>query len=436
MVMLLILFSKGRRRLVTLMLGVLFLNDTISIQPFSSYTLLITTCFLSLTYHRELKYTWYNFPFKTIFVILFIIHFLVVQFDNRSFPPLTFISRVFNNYVPHFLALFVGYAAISSIKVWKKSAMPMALIFSIMCIYGFITFVLQNNPYDDMLHMAFGNELGIWHDVQSRGYRVFSTLNKPNVYGYVMFLAATYLYLQRKLLNKTLYVVVTLMIILNAFLSNSRTGIVSGALMIAIYIILEYKLSYKVLGYSAGMFILLIILYDYVPFIQPIADSVIDVFTTGGVNTSGSTTDLKGEQLTSSLFFFFKHPYFGNGFNYFQEVIGVQYDTYDIGLAGLEGYGYKLLVEEGAFMIIAVTWLFISMLLFFIRRFEIKECSSMSVAWIVSLLFFMFLTGIYGGIYTIGMIFIGMILRYVQIDYDEKFPVSKSTKNHLHLKQH
>lgn len=416
MVMLLIIFSKGLKRLSLLMAGIFFLNDTIGIQPFNSYTLLLTASFFSLLYHKELKIIWRRFPFKTVFIALLIIHILVVQFDNRNFPPLTYVSRVFNNYVPRFLSLFVGYAVISSMDIWKRSAKPMSVIFSIMCIYGFITFALQNNPYDDILHMAFGNELGIWHDVQSRGYRVFSTLSKPNVYGLVMFFAATYFYLQRNMLSKTLYAFITLMLILNAFLSNSRTGLVAGALMIALYVLIEYKFSYKVLGYSIGILILLVILYDNIPFIKPVADSVIDVFTTGGESAGGSTTDLKDEQLAASLYYFFKHPYFGNGFNYFQEVIGVRYDTYEIGLAGLEGYGYKLLVEEGAFMIIAVAWLFVSMVVFFFRN-RVRECSSMGIAWIISFLFFMLLTGSYGGIYTIGMLLIGMLLKYVQEEH-------------------
>ena len=110
-----------------------------------------------------------------------------------------------------------------------------------------------------------------------------------------------------------------------------------------------------------------------------------------------------------------RHPYFGSGFNYFREVIVLKDAAASEALAGLEGYGYKLLVEEGIFMIIAVSWLFLSILWYFLKRLSVKQYSSMGVAWTLSFLFFIISTGTYGGVFTICMIFIGMLLKYVQI---------------------
>lgn len=424
-VVFLIMFSRGERRLVLLIAGIFFLNDTIAIKPFSSYTLLLTGFFFSLVIHKELKKDWKIFPFKWLLIALLIITWLIVQFDERSFPPLTYISRVFNNFVPRFMALFVGYSAITSVKVWERSAKPLGFVFLIVCLYGFVTYVLQSNPYDDMLHMAFGGELGIWWFVQERGYRVFSTLNNPIVYGYVMFLVTTYLYLQRKNYGRITYLMLSLLTILNAFMSNSRTGLLAGALLIAVYALVEYRFSYRIVGYLATTIVLFVVLYQNVAFVQNAADSVLDIFLTGGENTSGSTIDLRETQLETSLLFFYLHPWLGNGFNYFHEVIRTQYDTNLMGLAGLEGYGYKLLVEEGSLMIISVVLLYSSMLLFFIRRLNIRQYASMAIAWIVSFFFFLFGTGEYGGIYTIGMLFIGMLLRYVQLQSQKEMNISK-----------
>lgn len=432
-VMLMIIISKDTKRLVWLMAGIFFLNDTISIQPFNSYTLLLTAAFCSFALHGELKRTWKEFPFKWVLLVILVIHILVVQFDERYFPPLTYMSRIFNNFVPRFLALFVGYAIITSTNVWRKSAKHLAWIFLIMCIYGFITFALQGNPYDDMLHMAFGGEEGIWANVQERGYRVFSTLNNPIVYGYVMFLAASYLYLQKKVLSKNVYYALLLLTVLNAFLANSRTGLVAGALLTAIYALIEYRFSVRILGFAASIVIVTLVLYQFVPFVQNAADSVLDIVFTGGENTSGSNVELKENQWETSLLFFYLHPYFGNGFNYFHETISQQYDTAEIGLFGLEGYEYKLLVEEGLFMIIAVIWLFVSLIVFFFKRLEVKRFSSMGIAWIISFLFFINGTGTYGGIFTIGMLFIGMLLKYVQIEKPRV--INKKNKHRALLKE-
>lgn len=432
-VMVVIMFSKGLRRFAWLMAGIFFLNETISIQPFNSYTLLLVAFFFSMFLHGELKAVWREFPFKWFLIILLFIHVLVVQFDDRSFPPLTYISRVFNNYVPRFFALFVGYAAVTSLKVWQKSVKSMALIFFIVCLYGFVTFLLQNNPYDDMLHMAFGNEIGIWSEVQTRGYRVFSTLSNPIVYGYVMFLAATYLYLQRKCINKLTYYALLLMIVLNAFLANSRTSVVAGALLCVVYAVVEYRFSLKkIIGYLLSVFLLFLILYNLVPFVHNTVDSVSDIFAEGGGETGGSNIELKETQFETSLLFFLAHPYFGNGFYYYQEVITQRYEVGGnggIGLWGLEGYGYKLLVEEGIFMIIAVAMLFVCLIIFFIKRLSVRQYAAMGVAWIASFLFFILGTGTYGGIFTIGMLFIGMLLRYVQMEQPIAYwPWQKKTK--------
>jgi len=66
-------------------------------------------------------------------------------------------------------------------------------------------------------------------------------------------------------------------------------------------------------------------------------------------------------------------------------------------------------------MIIAVSWLFLSILWYFLKRLSVKQYSSMGVAWTLSFLFFIISTGTYGGVFTICMIFIGMLLKYVQI---------------------
>lgn len=431
-VMMAIMFTKGMRRFTWLTVGVFFLNDSIGFLSFSSYTIFLVAFFLSLLFHNELGRDWRSFPFKKLLIIILIIHILVVQFDERSFAPFTYLSRVFNNFVPRFLALFVGYAAISSLKQWKQSVKPLLCVFFIMCMYGFFTFIIQNNPYDDIIHMAFAGELGIWSEVQIRGYRVFSTLSNPIVYGYVMFVVATYFYLQKKYINREIYYILMLLTILNAFLANSRTGIVAGALLLVVYAIVEYRFSYRIIGYVASLVVLFAILYKYVPFVQNAANTVSDIFVEGGGKTGGSNIELKETQFEASMLFFLVHPYFGNGFYYFQEVIAKRYElggNGGLGLWGLEGYGYKLLVEEGIFMISAVTILFVSMIAYFLKRLSVRQYASMGVAWIVSFLFFIMGTGTYGGIFTIGMLFIGMLLKYVQmVQPDAYWPWQKKKR--------
>ena len=408
-----VVLKKGQQRAVLTLIGLFVFNTTISIQPFDSYALLCSAFTLSLLFHKEFRSEWKNFPFKSIMLLLLVIHICVVVLDPRVSGLLKIISRIFNNFVPRYWALFVGYSMVSSLRVARGTCAKLCLLFGVMTIYGCMTYVLQGNPYDDLLHLSFGDEIGIWSEVQTRGYRVFSTLNNPIVYGFVMCMAASLVYLFRERLSKVAYVALILLCLLNVFLANSRTGVVCGLLLVVLFLLLKNGISIRLVGSCVAIVLLFSVLYYTIPFVKEASDSVMDIFLTGGENTSGSTVELKDNQLEISLILFAVHPYFGHGFNYFQEVI-MEKDASTIEvLAGMEGFGYKLLIEEGVFMIIAVAILFFALIWNFFKLMLNSKCSlpCMGIAWTISFLAFLLLAGIYGGIFTIGMILIGMLLR-------------------------
>lgn len=408
-----IISCKGVKRFAWFMAGIFLIHDGIGIEPFGSHTLFLTALFISLWYHKEFKKTWKDFPFKWLIIVILVIHVLVVQYDERSYPSLTYISRIYNNYVPRFFSLFLGYALIDKSKSYERSIITLSKIFLVMTIYGFITYFLRSNPLDDLVLTSFTREVGIWSDVQSRGYRVFSTLSNPIVYSYVMFVAFSYIYIGKKWLIKKNYYLLMTLTLLNAFLANSRTGIIAGAVLITVYVVLEYKLSIRMFGFGLSLLLALLVLYNNVSFVKDAMDGVMDIFTTGGKSTEGSDVDLKMNQLAASLLFFSQHPYFGHGFYYFVDVLAPRNMQGD--LVGMEGYGYQLLLEEGIFMIITVITLFVSIIIYFFKRLAIKQISSMGIAWTVSFVFYLLTAGSNGGIFIKGMLFIGMAIRYVQL---------------------
>ena len=417
-----IFWYRGMKRAAWLCFGLLFLNDTIKIHPFDSYTLQCTFFVLSLIRHGEFKREWRNFPLKFITFVLLVVHVLVVLADSRVTGALSMVSRVFNNFVPRFLALFVGFSMADSLISWRKTSSFLVKSFVIMGTYGFITYLLQANPYDDLLNTVFAGQEGIWSNVQSRGYRVLSTLSNPIVYGFIMVVAASFVYTEKASVGRNCFWPFLTIVICNAFLANSRTGIVAGVILIIIYAILEYGISRRLLTYISLSCVLFGVLYQIFPFVQDVAESVWDIYETGGENSGGSDVQLKERQLEMSLLLFFKHPYLGNGFNYFQEVL-MQKDAASVALlAGLEGYGYKLLVEEGGLMIAAVLAFFLRLTWVFVKqRFkEHNSYSNLGIAWTFSFLFFIFMTGTYGGVFTLCMVFIGMMLKCSLAHYQKE----------------
>ena len=161
-------------------------------------------------------------------------------------------------------------------------------------------------------------------------------------------------------------------------------------------------------------------MYNQFGFIRPMMDSAIDLVTTGGVNTQGSTTDLKVQQWEVSLLSFYDAPFFGHGLSYFNEVMGNKDSfVYNPLIAGMEGYQYKLLIEQGGFMIIAVIIFYIQLLaIFFKKRIYSQTISYTGIACTISFLFFICATGVYGSAFLHFGIYIGILLRCV---YDKRF---------------
>lgn len=411
-----IIWKKGVLRAGWLFIGIFFLNDLINVGPFNSYTLYMTAFVISLCVHGEAKQEWSSFPFKTELLIIFIIHIGIIVTDQRiNHDTIKMCSRIFNNYIPRYMALFVGYASLQKLGDWRKTTITLFCIFTLMGVYGVISWLIQDNPYYEMLHTTFFNgKEGIWTDVQNRGYRVLSTLSNPIVYGYVMCIAGHLILLWRKNMNISLWICLLTLTISNIFLANSRTSIVSGLILAIVFLLSKYRLSFRTCRAIALCIAILSVSYLAIPIVRQVLDSTIALFTSSRADTAGSSIDLKFDQLRASVYFFLKHPFWGNGFSFFQETIIMKHTGYERDLAGLEGFGYKLLVEEGIFMIIAVTGLFFNIFRYFLNKGHLGNYANAGTAWTASFLAFMLFTGCWGGIFTIGMLFIGLLIKLIQ----------------------
>lgn len=412
-----ILSMKGTQRTVWMFVGI-FILDNIFIGPINVYTLYLFAFIASLLLHGEIKKEWECFPFKSILCVLFLLHIAVALFDgriNNDFIRMT--SRIFNYFIPRYMALFVGYALLNNLKEWKNNVIPLFFIFAVMGIYGFITGFLQSNPYYEMMNDAFMDKAGIWTEVQSRGYRVMSTLANPIVYGFIMCMAGHLVFLWKKSSIDTVsWTCLMLLLVLNVFLANSRTGIITGTLLVFIFLLSKYRLSRRMYVSIAFSALALLVMYFAIPQVRHVTDSTIDIFISGGDHTRGSSVALKFSQMEASMYFFKQAPFWGNGFYFFREVIFGKDVSYSGGnLAGMEGFGYELLVEEGLFMIIGVMIFFYSLFAYFSRRRYLGDYAHAGVAWTVSFIVFIMFAGDYGGIFTIGMIMIGFILKFVQL---------------------
>lgn len=119
-------------------------------------------------------------------------------------------------------------------------------------------------------------------------------------------------------------------------------------------------------------------------------------------------------QQEAALLFFYNAPFFGNGFNYFDEVIKTgQIYSYNDELAGMEGFGYMLLVEQGIFMIIANIIFFTQLLFFFWKKKKRQPIANLLISILASFLFFILLAGTYGNVMTYYFLYFGICIKYL-----------------------
>lgn len=409
--------SKGVTRFYYFVLGICLMSMNIVIipdTPLYSHSLFILSYVASLINHNEFKLEYKRFPFKAIFIYLLIVNFLIGFLDSRL-SIISQISRAIVNYLTTVFCLFVGYSSLKSTRDWNLICKKCIPIFTIMAIYGLCTWVLQSNPYNDIVHASFGST-DIWKNVQERGYRVYSTMNNPIPYGAVMGLAALYIGTNRLLIKNSLIKIIVSLFFVNMLFTYSRSAIVGFCIALIVFLILKNKNPLKLFKITLFIFLVLTTLYFIIPSIRNVFDLIFDIFLTGGNNVRGSNIELKSLQLETSIKYFLNAPFFGNGFRYFQEeLLSGKVANYDNSLAGLEGYLFVMLVENGIFMILGMITFFAMLIWYPIKRIKVGYVCYLSIALTIFFIFFIYITGTYGNIYVYFMTFIGITIKYIQI---------------------
>ena len=408
--------SKGVTRFYYFVLGICLMSMNIVIipdTPLYSHSLFILSYVASLINHNEFKLEYKRFPFKAIFIYLLIVNFLIGFLDSRL-SIISQISRAIVNYLTTVFCLFVGYSSLKSTRDWNLICKKCIPIFTIMAIYGLCTWVLQSNPYNDIVHASFGST-DIWKNVQERGYRVYSTMNNPIPYGAVMGLAALYIGTNRLLIKNSLIKIIVSLFFVNMLFTYSRSAIVGFCIALIVFLILKNKNPLKLFKITLFIFLVLTTLYFIIPSIRNVFDLIFDIFLTGGNNVRGSNIELKSLQLETSIKYFLNAPFFGNGFRYFQEeLLSGKVANYDNSLAGLEGYLFVMLVENGIFMILGMITFFAMLIWYPIKRIKVGYVCYLSIALTIFFIFFIYITGTYGNIYVYFMTFIGITITIVR----------------------
>ena len=145
-------------------------------------------------------------------------------------------------------------------------------------------------------------------------------------------------------------------------------------------------------------------------------NSVIDVFLTGGQNTSGSSVELRESQWEVAVAIGSTAPLFGHGVGFTDNLIaenGVINMAYRGGLFGAEGYQFFLAIDYGLIYSLMSVFFFLSMLFFFIKGYFVQNRSEYAVLGFVLTvfeLFFLFSSRPQGS-WQVTMLFAGLFMK-------------------------
>ena len=315
------------------------------------------------------------------------------------------ISRPILDFLQSYFLLYVAYYYVKDETSFEKYYKPFLACFSLLCGYGVINYVLKANPYLQVVDNAFSLRTQMF-DVSSvstmftgaERYRVNSLFNLAWPYGFFSFICIvifTYCYVS-VIGSKTYNSFMIVLGLFGSLFCYCRSVILAAFAGVGLLLVLNFKSQVRI-GLIA--FCAMIVSYCYVPAVQEVVDSGIDVFQTGGENLEhkGSTVDMRKLQMEASVPYFFKNPILGNGYDYFAIGLGwneKDHNKMDEDLWGAESIVCNILLERGIVgMIEFISFWFLCIYLVFKYRKADIQLFNCTIAIIVAYLLFIYMNG-------------------------------------------
>ena len=432
-----ILTLKGVDRLSWYFAGILFFPPAITIlsKPqitFSRFMIYVLLVSVLSDFRFKLKML-KGFPLKNSLILLLILLLFVGLLDFRVEAYLR-VYRPLNYFIENFLVVAILYF---SVRKTNEVVMTYRVLFkymAIFCTYGLITFFLRYNPYYDLIIQIYGGRDFVNDNmVQGKDRFRISSFSWHALY-YGLLLVINFLILvfvltnfefkkARSKIEKRYLITLCFFILLNIILVNSRTPIYILVLGFFIYIFFGFSLAKKIkiaILVSAVTFIA----FSFVPQVNTLITESLNTFGNHGASYEGSSVDMRERQLLASYMLFEQSPIVGNGFAYIIEGLGYSSDASErntgTDLMGFESYSFKLLIEQGLFGIIGNLVFFISMFIWFYRKYQInsilgKRFVVFTFSLVICFLVFILGTGDLGA-FPIFMSILGLNLKAIQLN--------------------
>lgn len=382
-------------------IGVCTLSNTFHILGLHSQFLLSLCLFLRLCISSDFKNPLYINPLRLSIIIWIICVFFVSIFDYHD-NPLQKITAAFREQVCTVFIIISSYYFINktnSIRSFEYSLILCLILLSTFALFQLITGVnitqeiaIDNFSSDSSYTSADMYTAKEYQDSLGR-MRIGSLLGFAFDYGYysgVLGLFSVYLYFRD---NKIFYLVIGILCGFGgALLSGSRSVLLSVLGGYMFFFLIRSRLNVRKILILAVSIICFFFFFKELAVIQ----GFIDLFTSGGDNSVGSSRDMRTDQLVGSLYWFQQSPIFGNGYGFIENA--APDNAMKAMVMGSESLLFSILIQSGILGFIYWFVFIFQLVLFYVNKIVDARCQ-FGFALLISFLLYSFATGVQGSIF-------------------------------------
>lgn len=413
----LIIWYSGMRRMIIFIICISFIPYIVGIpSPYLPSYRLFCLAVLVSAFLRFKSFAPSLRRMPCIWVLLLVlVSFLLTAIMDQRLGAKESLWKAVMAFVDTFLMIAVGYFSLYNNRQLRSLNSVLIILSIVLSIYGILSGIIGRDYYGQFFGRVFGAESYFTPLRSLHRTRLTSFLFDPHLYGFFSSTLFTTVLLLNKnrLLSRPIVLVTLLLLFSGVFFSGSRSSMIAMLVALTIYVVLKGDL--KLFVRYTFIVVVAISAALAIPATREKINSVTEIFTTSdGGKTGGSNRNMRERQLEISLYLFHQNPVWGNGFNYFNEVLKPDQDIiYKQGLLGAESYLFILLIEGGMVQIVCIGIFFLYLLAYFLSN--LRRHSDYALWGITILIQFLFVAFITGAScrWQFALPFVGLAMRAI-----------------------
>lgn len=268
--------------------------------------------------------------------------------------------------------------------------------------FGIINYITKSSDFVTIMVAGWKDNSNAMVDIgekfaESDRFRVMSMFENPFDYGYIcimMLLLHLYGFI-RRFESKPVFLIVLVCSIFGIITCGCRTIVFCGMIAISVFTLFAFKARKSIRAILLFLFIIPIAYQTFPPF-QEMMDKTFTMFDKNS-SYEGSSIEMRTLQYATVFFYIQDKPFFGCGYNYFNEDLGWgegRKYLRDSRLEGLEGVAMSYLLERGIIGLLLYLIFWISLTVYIYRnRKKARTATALGLAVLASYLFFANMTG-------------------------------------------